>query len=111
MNDRFFPENRIRNLHVTRPVSAKVLLWLAIIAVVGTLVSSGFVISARQHFKAMMLGYESESFRKQADELEEKLRRLELERARYLSPLELERRAKQMGLEQPASKRTRSAKK
>jgi hypothetical protein len=105
MTDRFFPEKRIDNSRVARPVGVQVLLWLAAIAIAGALVSSGFVISARQHFEAIGLGYESEGLRKQADELEEKLRKLELERARALSPVELERRARQMGLEHPSSKK------
>jgi len=101
MTNRFFPENQINNARVSRPVSGRVFLWLAIIAVAGTLLSSGFVISARQHFEAVSLGYHSEELRRQATQLDEKRRQLELEHARATSPVEIERRAEKIGLKRP----------
>jgi hypothetical protein len=99
MTNRFFPEKNIRNARVARPVSGRVFVWLAIIAVAGALLSSGFVISGRQHFEAVSIGYESEELRQQAAELEERIRQLDLEYARVSSPVEIERAAQKIGLQ------------
>jgi hypothetical protein len=107
MTDRIFPRKQIRNSRVARPVSAHVFVWLAIIAVAGTLISTGFVISAGQHFDAVKIGYESEELRRQAAQLEDRKRQLETERARESSPIEIERRATQLGLQRPNSGDTR----
>jgi hypothetical protein len=78
--------------------------WLAAIGVSGALLSCGFVISARQHFEAISVGYQSEELRRQSTQLEERLRQLELEYARASSPVEIERRAQKLGLERPDKK-------
>lgn len=104
MNDRFFPDKQITNEPVARPVSARVIGWLAAIGVAGALLSGGFVLSARQHFEAIAVGYQSEQLRRQSAQLEERLRQLELEYARASSPVEIERRAKKLGLERPDKK-------
>jgi hypothetical protein len=101
MTDRFFPEKQISNVPVVRPVSSRVMGWLAAIGVAGALLSCGFVISARQHFEAISVGYQSEELRRQSAQLEEKLRQLELEYARASSPVEIERRAQKLGLVRP----------
>ena len=101
MNNRFFPEKRIRNARVVRPVSGRVFIWLAAIAVVGSVISCGFMISARQHFQAVAAGYDKESLRQQRAVLEEQLRKLELDLAQASSPIELERRARQLGMDRP----------
>jgi hypothetical protein len=99
MTDRFFPDKQIQNARVARPVSGRVIAWLTIIAIAGALVSGGYVISAGQHFEAVQLGYKSEELRRQASELDEKLRQLELQYARASSPVEIEKRAQKIGLE------------
>lgn len=101
MTDRFFPQKQISNVPVARPVSSRVMGWLAAIGVAGALLACGFVISARQHFEAISVGYQSEELRRQSAQLEERLRQLELEYARASSPLEIERRAHKLGLERP----------
>jgi hypothetical protein len=101
MADRFFPDKQIRNSFIARPVSSRVFGWLALIAVAGSLVTSAFLISARRHFEAVTLGYKTEQLREQSASLEETLQRLELERARVTSPLELEKRAEAIGMERP----------
>ena len=105
MADRFYPEKKISNVPVARPVSSRVMGWLAAIGVAGALLSCGFVLSARQHFEAISVGYQSEELRRKSVELEEKLRQLELEYARASSPVEIERRAQRLGLERPDKKR------
>jgi hypothetical protein len=102
MTGRIFPRKQIRNSQITRPVSARVFAWFAVIGITGSVVTFGFVMSARQHFEAVTLGYRSEQLREQVMNLEEKLRKLELERAKASSPLELERRAKAIGLGRPS---------
>jgi hypothetical protein len=109
MSYKFFPDKQIRNSQVARPVSSRVFAWLVIIAIAGGLIATGFVMSARQHFEAVSLGYETEELRRQLFQLEEKLRQIELEHARASSPVEIERRAKKIGLERlkPESPRIR----
>lgn len=104
MADRFFPEKQISNVPVARPVSSRVMGWLAAIGVAGALLSCGFIISARQHFEAISVGYQSEELRRQSERLEERLRQLELEYARASSPVEIERRAQKLGLGRPRNK-------
>jgi hypothetical protein len=104
MTDRLFVNKQIPNKRVARPVSRRAFVLLAVIAVIGSLVTFGFVLSAERHFAVVTLGYEGERLRRQAQELEEKLNRLEYERARAASPLELERRARSIGLERPSFK-------
>jgi hypothetical protein len=108
MTDRFFPDKQITNVPVARPVNSRVMGWLAVIVVAGALLAGGFVISARQHFAAVSVGYQSEELRRQSDQLEERLRELELEYARASSPLEIERRAEKLGLERPDKKTDKS---
>lgn len=103
MTNRFYPDKQIRNTQVARPVSSRIFVWLTVLALVGALLSCGFVISARQHFAAISNGYESEELRRQAAQLEEKRRQLELEYARLASPVEIEKRAQKAGLAQPQS--------
>ncbi|HKV41489.1 MAG TPA: hypothetical protein VJX67_19945 [Blastocatellia bacterium] len=102
MTDRFFPRMPIQNSRVVRPVSGRVFAWLAILAVGGTILSCGFMASARQHFQAVSMGYEREALRQQAVALENQVRKLDLERARISSPVELEKRARRQGLDRPA---------
>jgi hypothetical protein len=104
MTDRFYPNKQISNIPVARPVSSRVMGWLAAIVVAGALLSSGFVMSARLHFAAVSVGYQSEEFRRQSAQLEERLRQLELDYSRASSPVEIERRAKKLGLELPEKK-------
>ncbi len=111
MTDRFFPDKEITNEPVVRPVSARVLGWLAAVGIAGALLAGGFVLSAKQHFEAISVGYQSEELRRQSAELEERLRQLELEYARASSPVEIERRAQRLGLERPDKKAAENSKK
>ena len=103
MTDRFYPNKEINNAPISRPVRARVFLWLIAIAVAGTLVSGGFVISARQHFRALEIGYQSEELRRKAIQLKAKKRQLEMERARAASRLELDQQALKLGMERAES--------
>jgi hypothetical protein len=105
MTSRFIPTKPIHNSSVKRPVSVRVFVWLAIFAIAGTLICCGFVISARQHFEAVSIGYKSEELRQQEAQLQEKVNRVELERSRITSPVEMEKRALKLGLVRPLSKK------
>jgi hypothetical protein len=105
MTNRFIPTKPIRNSSVKRPVSVRVFVWLAIFAVAGSLICSGFVISARQHFEAVSIGYASEELRQQETQWQEKVNRLELERNRIVAPVEMEKRALKLGFVRPLSKK------
>lgn len=104
MTSRFYFEKQIPNARVARPVSGRIFAWLAIIALAGSLLCAGFVISGQQHFEAVSLGYKNEELRQKAVELEEKLRQLELDYARASSPVEVEQRAQEIGLQRPEAK-------
>ncbi len=103
MTNRFITDNQIRNSTVRRSVSARVFVWFIIFSVLGILISCGFFISARQHFEAMSIGYNSEELRREEARLNEKMRRLELEKARVTATVEMEKRARQLGLVRPAA--------
>src|SRR5262245_8763599 len=103
MGNRFYFDKGIRNSRVARPVSTRVFNWLTIIAAAGLLLSCGFVISARKHFEAIAVGYKGEEMRRQSSQLEERLRALEMDYARESSPFEIERRARQLGLQRPGN--------
>ena len=106
MTNRFIPNNQIRNSHVRRPVSMRVFVWFIVFSILGVLISCGFFISAQQHFEAMSLGYNTEELRREEARLNEKMRRLELDKARVTSTVEMEKRALQLGLVRPAAQNT-----
>ncbi|HLG14145.1 MAG TPA: hypothetical protein VJH03_06375 [Blastocatellia bacterium] len=101
MRDRLFINNRIRNAPVTRPVNRRVFTWLGGLVLAGVVLAMGFIVGANKHFEAVTLGYEGEEMRRQAAQLEDRLRQLELERSRAMSPFNLEQEAKKLGLERP----------
>jgi hypothetical protein len=103
MTNRFIPSKPIQNASVKRPVSMRVFVWLAIFAITGALISCGFVISARQQFEAISLGYRGEELRQEEARLQEKLRNLQLKRDIITSPKEMEQRALKLGLVRPLS--------
>ena len=111
MTSRFIPSKPIQNASVKRPVSVRVFVWLAIFAVTGAIISCGFVISARQQFEAISLGYRGEELRQEEARLQEKLKSLQLKRDIITSPKEMEQRALKLGLVRPLSTRTAEAKK
>jgi hypothetical protein len=109
MSGRLFTHRRVHNARVSRPVSRRVFVWLALVGVAGILIAGAFVIGARNHFEAVTLGYEGEDLRRQASQLEEKRRQLELERARAASPETVEREARKMGLARPRQRSDESS--
>jgi cell division protein FtsL len=68
----------------------------------GVVLSGGFLYAASQRFKAINFGYQNERLRQERDRLLEEQRRLKLQREEAVSPVNLERAAKRIGMK-PAS--------
>jgi cell division protein FtsB len=98
MTEPYFYNKRVRNAPIRRRLDRRFLSWVMIAALAGTVVSCGFLYSARCHFEAVALGYETQERRAELDKLAERRRQLELEREQSLSPDQLERRARRLGL-------------
>jgi len=98
MAEPYFDTTRIRNAPIRRRLDRRFLSWVMIAACTGTFVACAFVYSARCHFEAVSLGYETQERRDELAKLAERKRQLELERARSLSPDELEHRARRLGM-------------
>lgn len=62
------------------------------------MVTGGFFVAARQHFSSMDYGMKNSRLRKQVDQLEAEKRRLMLAREISLSPTEIKKAVKKVGL-------------
>ena len=101
MTQTYIYNKRIRNAPIRRRLDRRFVSWVMICATIGTFVASGFVFSARCHFEAVALGYETQQKRVLIEEHEKDRRQLEMERSRALSPDELQQRARKLGLRDP----------
>jgi len=101
MAELYYYNNRVRNAPIRRRLDRRFLSWVMVSACVGTIVAFGFVYSARCHFEAVALGYETQQRREELERSAERRRQLELERARTLAPEDLEHRARRIGLRDP----------
>lgn len=101
MAGRYIYSNKVRNAPIRRKLDRRFLSWVIISAFGGTIITSVFVYSARCHFEAVDLGYKTQQRRLEIEQQQEQHRQLELERTRALSPVELERRAREIGLRNP----------
>jgi hypothetical protein len=101
MAERYYYDKKICNAPIRRRLDRRFISWVMTSACVGTMVAFGFVFSARCHFDAVALGYETEQRRTELEQKLEERRQLELERSRVLSPEELEARARRIGLREP----------
>ena len=88
-----------RNARVTREKDIEAFLRLGLLLVVGLGLTCGFVYAGRQHFAALRYGYETESLRREHDQLAEQERRLILQREEAASPVKLEQAAKRLGMQ------------
>lgn len=79
---------------------------LAVICVL--MLGSGFFFAARQHFSSMDYGMKNSQMRKQIDKLEAEKRRLILAREISLSPIEIKKAAKRLGLMDPPVQNTQA---
>ncbi len=101
MTQPYIYNKRIRNSPIRRRLDRRFVSWVMICATIGTIVATGFVFSARCHFEAVALGYETQQKRVLIEEHEKERRQLEMERSKALSPEELEQRARKIGLRAP----------
>lgn len=88
-----------RNARVTRETDKEAIARLGLLLVVGLGLACGFVYAGRQHFAALRYGYETESLRRERDQLEEQQRRLMLAREEAANPIKLELAAKRLGMQ------------
>lgn len=96
--------SRQRNARFVRENERASFLRLGLLLVCGLGLAGGFVYAGRQHFAALKYGYETESLRRERDQLADQQRRFLLQREAAASPVRLERAAKQLGMQplQPA---------
>jgi uncharacterized protein HemX len=88
-----------RNAPATREKDTEAFLRLGLLLVVGLGLACGFVYAGRQHFSALRYGYETQSLRRERDQLAEQQRRLILQREEAASPVKLEQAAKRLGMQ------------
>lgn len=70
----------------------------SLIAMCMLLFVAGLFVAGRQHFSSMDYGMKNSRLRKQVDELESEKRRLLLARETFMSPAEIKKAAKRVGL-------------
>lgn len=92
---------RHHNFGVRRERDRRALVRQALLLACCLLLAGGFVIAARQQFAAVQYGYRSEQLRREREQLLEEQRRLRLALEENSSPVQLERAAREIGL-QPA---------
>jgi cell division protein FtsL len=87
-----------RNTRVRRERDFRAFYRLVLLLFCGLVLAIGFVFAARQHFAAVQFGYESESLRKEREQLLAEQQRLMLEKEQASAPARLESAARQLGL-------------
>lgn len=87
-----------RNTKVHRERDVRALSRLVVLLCCGLVLAVGFVFAARQHFAAVQFGYESESLRRERQQLLAEQQRLLLEKEEASAPARLESAARQLGL-------------
>lgn len=78
----------------------------SLISVCALLLVAGFFFAGRQHFSSMDYGMKNSKLRRQIDQLEAEKRRLLLAREISLSPAELKKAAKKVGITDPVQSAT-----
>ena len=96
--------SRQRNRLIAPEKDRDAFLRLGLLLFCGLGLASGFVYAGRQHFSALKLGYDTQSLRRERDQLAEQQRRFLLLREEAASPIRLEQAAKKLGMQalQPA---------
>ena len=88
-----------RNARIVRENDRDGFLRFGLLLFCGLGVASGFVYAGRQHFAALNYGYDTESLRRERDQLIEEHHRYLLQREESSSPVRLERAARQLGMQ------------
>lgn len=87
------------NFYVRREPDARSLRRNLLLLSCGLLLAAGFVAATRQQILAVQYGYETEALRRERESLLEEQRRLRLELEANSSPAQLERAARELGLQ------------
>jgi hypothetical protein len=101
MAERYIYDKKIANAPIRRRLDHRFVRWVLSAAVAGSLVAFSYVYSARCHFEAIALGYETQQKRVELEQRVEEQRKLELARERELAPEQLEQRARRLGMTPP----------
>ena len=101
MAERYYYNQKVRNASIRRKLDRRFISWVMVCACFGAAITTGFVYSARCHFEAVALGYETQKQRMDIEQRMEQRRKLELDRTMALSPEELEQRARRIGMRNP----------
>jgi cell division protein FtsL len=88
-----------RNANVLRHADRTALKRLALLLACGLVLAGGFLYAGGLHFAALRYGYQTETLRRERDQLLEDQRRFLLEREEVASPARLERAARQLGMQ------------
>lgn len=98
MTHQYIYNKKVQNATIRRRLDHRFVRWVFAAAVVGSSVAFAYVYSARCHFEAVTLGYETQQIRADLAKSVEERRQLELDRQRELAPEQLEKRARKLGL-------------
>jgi len=84
---------------VVRHADRTALTRLALLLVCGLVLAGGFLYACGLHFAALRYGYQTETLRRERDQLLEEQRRFLLAREAAASPARLERAARRLGMQ------------
>ena len=90
-----------RTANKNRKAPTRWTTWVLIVTC-GLMFASGFFFAGRQHFSSMDYGMKNSRLRRQIDELEAEKRRLLLAREVSLSPAEIKKAVRKVGLVDPS---------
>ena len=88
-----------RNANVVRGADRTAQTRLALLLLCGLVLAGGFLYACGLHFAALRYGYQTETLRREREQLLQEQRRFLLEREEAASPARLERAARQLGMQ------------
>ncbi len=88
-----------RNASVVQRSDRTAQTRLALLLLCGLVLAGGFLYACGLHFAALRYGYQTETLRREREQLREEQRRFLLEREEAASPVRLERAARQLGMQ------------
>ena len=88
-----------RNARVVQRSDRTAQARLALLLLCGLVLAGGFLYACGLHFAALRYGYQTETLRREREQLLEEQRRFLLEREEAASPVRLERAARQLGMQ------------
>ena len=91
--------SRQRNASVVQRTDRTAQTRLALLLLCGLVLAGGFLYAGGLHFAALRFGYQTETLRREREQLIQEQRRFLLEREEATSPARLERAARQLGMQ------------